>query len=272
MRAVAARGDTVYVGGSIVVIGGVAVRGVARWNGVAWEALGDGVDGEVRALVLSGSDAYLGGVFSSAGGRPSQNFARWNASGVVAVRLLRFAARRSDTDVELSWKVAEASADHVGFDVYREDESGDRVRLTEAPLRGVSTYAFVDDRAPWGRVRYWLAELTRTGGVMWYGPAEAGSADGSASALALAPSRPNPFRVSSRISFTLPRPGRATLCIFDASGRVVRTVVDGLLAAGPHEAIWDGRNERGEAAAVGVYFCRLDAMGERRTHKLVLAR
>ena len=43
-------------------------------------------------------------------------------------------------------------------------------------------------------------------------------------------------------------------------------------AAGPHEAVWDGRNERGEAAAVGVYFYRLDAMGESHTHKLVLAR
>jgi hypothetical protein len=272
VRSVAARGDTVYVGGSFTAIGGVTAQGVARWSGVAWEALGEGVEGEVRALMLSGSDVYLGGAFATAGGRASQNFARWDAWGVVPVSLLSLAALRTDAGVELRWTVAEASADHAGFDVYREGESGDRVRLTEAPLRGASAYSFVDERAPLGRLRYWLAELTRTGGITWYGPVEAEARDILEAALALAPSRPNPFRVSSRISFTLPRPGRAILQVFDASGRAVRTLVDGVFAAGPHEAVWDGRNQRGEAVAVGVYFYRLETMGESRTHKLVLAR
>jgi len=58
--------------------------------------------------------------------------------------------------------------------------------------------------------------------------------------------------------------------LFDVRGRRLRTLVSGGLAAGTHTAAWDGRTERGERAAAGVYFLRLTTPAGRRNLRLVL--
>ena len=81
---------------------------------------------------------------------------------------------------------------------------------------------------------------------------------------------PNPVVGSGSIQFALATAGRARLSIFDAQGRLVRTLVDGPLAAGPHAAPWEGRDDRGGRLATGVYFVRLEAPGATTTAKVVL--
>lgn len=48
-----------------------------------------------------------------------------------------------------------------------------------------------------------------------------------------------------------------TLDVYDLSGRRLRTLVSGSLPAGEHVAEWDGCDERGLAAASGVYLMQL---------------
>jgi flagellar hook assembly protein FlgD len=60
--------------------------------------------------------------------------------------------------------------------------------------------------------------------------------------------------------------------VYDVAGRLVRTLVDGPLPAGRHEARWNGRSEGGGAAASGVYFCRLTLPGSSKTRRMVLLR
>jgi flagellar hook assembly protein FlgD len=50
----------------------------------------------------------------------------------------------------------------------------------------------------------------------------------------------------------------------------VRTLVDGEKPAGPHSAVWDGRDDSGSPAASGVYFYRLQAGNVTETRKMVL--
>jgi hypothetical protein len=81
--ALAVSGRAIYAGGQFSRAGGVTVNGIAKWNGHAWRALGDGVrtgsyDGVVRALALRGNDLYAGGQFLTAGGVGAYNIARWN--------------------------------------------------------------------------------------------------------------------------------------------------------------------------------------------------
>ena len=47
------------------------------------------------------------------------------------------------------------------------------------------------------------------------------------------------------------------LRIYDLSGRLVRTLVDGEQGAGLHTVVWDGRDSSGKKVAGGVYFYRL---------------
>ena len=83
---------------------------------------------------------------------------------------------------------------------------------------------------------------------------------------------PNPFNPQTTVRFVLPAAGRARLVIFDAAGRAVRTLADADLAAGPHEARWDGRDQSGHALASGCYLARLDSGGEAAVTRLSLVR
>ncbi|MFH1277923.1 MAG: FlgD immunoglobulin-like domain containing protein [Candidatus Eisenbacteria bacterium] len=89
---------------------------------------------------------------------------------------------------------------------------------------------------------------------------------------ALHPNRPNPFNPATGIGFSLERPSRAVVRIFDTAGREVRTLVDADLPAGPHSVSWDGRNDRGQEVSTGIYFYRLEAGDFRSTHKMALLR
>jgi flagellar hook assembly protein FlgD len=60
--------------------------------------------------------------------------------------------------------------------------------------------------------------------------------------------------------------------VFDASGRLVRTLVDGRLPAGRHAAAWDGTATDGLPCSSGVYLCMLEAGAESVATKLVLLR
>lgn len=68
---------------------------------------------------------------------------------------------------------------------------------------------------------------------------------------------PNPFNPATTIRFRLPSAGAVNLAVYDAAGRLVRTLVDGELAAGPHAYLWDGQDHRGRMAPSGIYLSRL---------------
>ncbi|MGH2570573.1 MAG: FlgD immunoglobulin-like domain containing protein, partial [bacterium] len=91
-------------------------------------------------------------------------------------------------------------------------------------------------------------------------------------ALALEPPRPNPFREGVTIEYALPAPGPVEVAIYDATGRVVRRIVQGERPAGAHKESWNGRDAFGHPAASGVYFVRLTAGSETRLRKVILAR
>jgi hypothetical protein len=89
-------------------------------------------------------------------------------------------------------------------------------------------------------------------------------------ASAIAGVRPNPFNPRTTIAFDLAAVGPASLRVFDLLGKHVRTLVDGTLAVGRHEAVWDGLDDSGRRVASGVYFVRLNAQGVDDLRKMVL--
>jgi hypothetical protein len=90
--------------------------------------------------------------------------------------------------------------------------------------------------------------------------------------LSFAAPRPNPSRGGVAFAFELPRETRVTLRVFAASGARLRTVVDGTMAAGAHEMVWNGRDDRGRALPPGMYWARLEAGGRSFRHSVVLVR
>lgn len=89
---------------------------------------------------------------------------------------------------------------------------------------------------------------------------------------ALAPLFPNPFNPVVSIQMELEHAAQGRVLIYDVSGRLVRTLVKGIIGAGPTTIRWDGTNEQGESVASGIYYCRLEALGVRLTRKVALVR
>jgi hypothetical protein len=72
---------------------------------------------------------------------------------------------------------------------------------------------------------------------------------------------PNPFNPLTRISFRLERDAQASLRVYDVQGRLIRTIVEGYLAAGPRTVEWDGTDDRGLPVSSGTYYLRLQGGG-----------
>ncbi len=90
-------------------------------------------------------------------------------------------------------------------------------------------------------------------------------------ALALHQNVPNPFNPTTSITYDVPSGGaNVTIRIYDASGRLVRTLVDGPSPAGTHSVSWDGRNSAGGAVSSGVYFYRMTAGSFTASRRMVL--
>lgn len=68
---------------------------------------------------------------------------------------------------------------------------------------------------------------------------------------------PNPFRTQSTLTLTLSEAASVTVAIYDLLGRQVATLVQGLLAAGQHQLLWDDTST-GHALPAGLYFVRTE--------------
>jgi len=72
-----------YIGGNFTRVGQVEARNIARYRVEErkWEALGNGLEGQVRVLACEGETVYAGGEFDSSidGGGP--NVAAWSTTG-----------------------------------------------------------------------------------------------------------------------------------------------------------------------------------------------
>jgi len=115
---------------------------------------------------------------------------------------------------------------------------------------------------PSGDVEGWIARL----------PDAATSAPVAAHprpAIALAPRGANPSPGARAFDLEVAQAGRVRAQVFGVDGRLLRTLVDGPLAAGTHALLWDGRDDRGRLAAAGIYFVRATAGGEAATRKVV---
>ncbi|MFH1687944.1 MAG: T9SS type A sorting domain-containing protein [bacterium] len=82
--------------------------------------------------------------------------------------------------------------------------------------------------------------------------------------VALIGASPNPFNPITTLSFTLSTATEYSLTIYNITGQIVRSI-DGIGQAGLNQVTWDASQ-----SASGVYFYRLDALGQSDKKKMVL--
>ena len=129
-----------------------------------------------------------------------------------------------------------------------------------------STYNRLPTRAYEGP---WIRGLRGVGALSFYHvPIESGP---SALKLTLPesfylrPNSPNPFNLSTRLVFFIPSAGHVRLQIFNATGQLIRTLLNGKVSRGKHQVWW-----RADGLASGVYYVRLSWHSKRLERKIVL--
>ena len=88
--------------------------------------------------------------------------------------------------------------------------------------------------------------------------------------IGLTQNYPNPFNPSTTISFSLPVDESVTLSVYDITGRLVSTLIDGSLSAGYHDVTWDGRDMYGSSVSAGLYIYTLQTEGVSLNRKMML--
>lgn len=82
---------------------------------------------------------------------------------------------------------------------------------------------------------------------------------------------PNPFNPETKIKYSVQREGFVSVKIFDANGREVKTLYNGLQKAGNYEVVFNSGSDRSELGS-GIYFCVMKTSGFRKTIKMILIR
>ena len=78
---------------------------------------------------------------------------------------------------------------------------------------------------------------------------------------------PNPFNASTTISYSVPVAGFVKIDVFDLTGGLITTLVNGYQSAGEHNTYWNASE-----VSSGVYFYKLTSELGSRTEKMVLVK
>jgi C1A family cysteine protease len=172
----------------------------------------------------------------------------------------------------------EATIEVNGTEIWSNPQYGNLVDQTWVPV--VYDISALADNNPDVRVRFTLSsdDALRLGGwtiddfeivALGSDPAEIAEPAPVAERFALR-SHPNPSSPVTHFSLDAPAAyADARVAIFDASGRIVRTLHDGPLAAGGHRLVWTGNDDRGQQLPAGTYYCRAQTGGQTTVLKIV---
>lgn len=235
-----------------------------------WRAFGGGANGTVTALASSTHGLWLIGDFTEVGGVESSRVALWEGT-CVAVEVSGFAAAWAGSEATIGWTLSEPLG--MGGALRLERERGGASQILHEFTGPAGERAFrITDAAGIPGDHYRLYRLDGGAAPQLIADATLGPRPAAASGLQLAAPAPNPANPATAIAYTTAEAGRVIVAIYDLRGRRLRVIVDDVMAGGPHETVWDGRDAAGRAMPSGTYCVRLSAGGEVRSVKVGLVR
>ncbi len=208
----------------------------------------DPVDARVIQDVINGTAAYEGPAYELANSVPDRSL----LCGIIDSQ------SQAGGWPELFSLPAPADGDHDGMPDYWENANG--LNPADPADRNL-----LNDEG-YTRLEVYLNSLTGATTAVREEPAA------QPAGFVLKQNYPNPFNQGTTILFALPSAGPVEGTIRDLTGRVVRRMAGGVLAAGTHRWPWDGREESGLPAASGLYFCVIRYQQQQQVIKLQLLR
>jgi|GEM_PF-1785581 len=267
--------DNLFVGGEFEMAGGNPAKNIAMWDGRSWSEVGGGLyddhtGGIVRALRFDDDgNLYAGGFFTKSGNKQVFHIAKWDGFQWVAV------GSGFNTGV-LSLETDENGDVYAGgqFDgvinPFRDNfnriarwDGVDWFQLGSG-LRGYPRSLALDGRGNlYAGGAFSIAGNKPSAGIARWDVREAAIATSVDPLLEnqlpyiFTSAYPNPFREYTTLEITVNEPQHLVISVYDASGRQVRQLFDGLsLPQQVHKIRLDGIG-----LASGTYF--VHAHGER---------
>jgi hypothetical protein len=220
--------------------------GAQQWV-ARYKSPGNGTDEAFRVIVDDSSNVYVTG-YSYFGPATDNDYVtiKYNSAG-KREWLMRFNSRVDSTEMAYDMAVSAAGNVHVtGSSIGRKSGNFDFMTVKYVPREA-------------------RLALAGSGPIDHDEASGDGAGTGLPTTFDLAQNFPNPFNPSTAIHFAMPIAGRARLAIYNLRGELVRTLVNGELAAGYHRFTF---NSRGLAS--GTYFYRLESGDFVATRKMIL--
>lgn len=159
---------------------------------------------------------------------------------------------------------------------------GDGLRILDiSNPSSISEIGFYDTQSAWGAWPYFnsgkilISDIQNGLYVVFFdgaviNPTAIGDAPEVPQEFYVSANYPNPFNPSTTINYQLTQSSPVNLSIYNSLGQKVRTLVNGVVQPGSHQAVWDGRNDAGETVGSGMYLYLFKADNFSKTHKMIL--
>jgi len=221
------------------------------------------------------------------------------AEAPLSVELSALTATTTIDSVTINWSTA-TETNNLGFNIYRsEKKDGKYIRLNGGLIEGAGTdatphdYSFTDDNVVPGKTYYYYVEDVDFTGhsnksdiiqvTVGQQPEQvipdrfAKTKPVIPNMFALLQNYPNPFNPDTWVPYKLAKDTNVVIRIYNTNGKIVRTLRLGNQAAGVYvdkerAAYWDGKNERGDKVASGLYFYTLQAGKFTATKRMVIVK
>jgi hypothetical protein len=180
---------------------------------------------------------------------------------------------RYDTEANYDFCYVEVSGDGgsnwdrvASYDGYLGDWTQVRIDLADYLDSTAFKVRFVFDSDGWVTADGWYLD-----DVAIFATSDSSNIDEAIVSRLFVRNHPNPFNPKTSIRYDVPVRGNVNLAVYDVTGRLVRTIIEGdPHGPGTYGRPWDGKNERGQDVAGGVYFARVEVAGETASAKMVL--
>lgn len=135
----------------------------------------------------------------------------------------------------------------------------------------LTTPAWVDITTTLDTVNNKICGTTSSLSPFAIGANKASGVGASPRTFALHQNVPNPFNPATIIAYDVPAGGaKVSIRVYDAAGRLVRSLVEGQRPEGSYTTNWDGRDQSGSAVSSGVYFYKMTAGSFVESRRMVL--
>jgi len=187
---------------------------------------------------------------------------------VLPVEMSSFISLINRRDVTLNWSTA-SETNNSRFDIERSiNEQWSSIGSVQGngTTQSQSNYSFSDRNLNTGLYYYRLKQIDFNGNFAYFNLSNEVSI-GTPTKFDLSQNYPNPFNPSTTINYDLPYNGKATLKIFDISGKEVSTLINEFQTAGYYTISFNGNN-----LSSGIYFYSLTSNDLVSTKRMLLVK